>query len=285
VGGVGLLAVCAIALRALRRRATATPLAAMALALVLFGAGVAFVIALARYPLFVAAPGQIFADRYLPWSCLFWLGVAIVAIRTLPARWDAIAGIAAVGLAALATPSHVIYAGWTEAYSLAIERGATALRFGIWDEQFTPWPNEASREQVGQAMALLRERDAVIWQGLPDRTRLLPPGNTQSDLAALVVERRFVDTETGRAVLAFAGRTPWPQASGELVVVDAEGRFRGLGLLHGRRDWLALVREQASGVGVFGYAFDEGCAPLYAAVLRGGKAQAIARLEPCAPAP
>jgi len=285
-GAIGLLAATAIALRTLWLRRPATPLAAMALALVLFGAGIAFVIALARHDLFIVAPGQIFADRYMPWSCLFWLGVGIVAVRALPSRWDTLAGVAAIAVALLAYPSHAVLAGWTEAVSLATARGMTALRFGTWDETVMPWPNEASREQIGRTMAMLRAGNGAIWRDLPDRVRVLPPGNTSSpQLGRLVVVRRIDEAETGRVVLSFEGRTLWPQRSGELLVVDAEGRFRGLALLHGQRDWKRLVRASATDVGIYGYAFDDGCAPLYATVLRGASAQAIARLDPCTAAP
>lgn len=283
-GAIALFATAGIALHALWRRRTDTPLAAMGLALALFGCGVAFVIALGRYKLFVEYPGQIFADRYLPWSCLCWLGLAIVAIRALPRRWAPVSGVGAIVVALVAYPVHAAEGGWAESFSLSVERGATALRLGIWDETVMPWDNEASRAQVGETMRMMRERNSTIVRDLPDRTRVLPPANTDAPaLATIVAARRFTDPETGRAILAFEGRTNWPQRSGELLVLDAEGRFRGLGLLHGRHDWRDVVRPGPTDVGAYGYVLDDGCAPLYAAVVRSGSAQAIARIEPCAP--
>ena len=284
-GAVGLLATAACALHALWRRRTDSTLAALGLALALFGSGVAFVIALGRHDLFVEYPGQIFADRYLPWSCLAWLGLAIVAIRALPRRWGALSGAGAVAIALLAYPVHAAQSLWAEAWSLSVERGALALRLGIWDETVMPWDNEASRAQVGETMRMLRAREAAIVRDLPDRARVLPPGNTTaSTLGTLAVTRRFVDPETGRAVVAFAGSTAWPQRSGELLAVDAAGRFRGLALLQGRRDWNENPGA-SDDVAVAGYVFDEGCEPVYAAVVEDGAAQAIARLEPCATTP
>ncbi|HET7844181.1 MAG TPA: hypothetical protein VFL14_08525, partial [Xanthomonadales bacterium] len=285
VGAIGLFAAAAIALRTWWRRRDAMRLEAMALALALFGAGVAFVIALGRHDLFAKYPGQIFADRYLPWSCLFWLGLAIAAVRALPQRWGALAGVAAISVAALAYPIHAVQAGWAESFSLLAERGAIALRLGVWDEQVMPWPAEATRPQVQRTMALLREWDGTIWQGLPERDRVLVPGNQDTAGAStLAVARTFVDPETNRTVLVFEGHTTWPQRAGELLVVDAAGRFRGLGLLHGRHDWRDLVRPPASDVFVAGYAFAGDCGPLFATVLRDGVAQAVAKLDPCAAA-
>lgn len=281
-GAIAMFAATVVTLHALWRRRVETPLAAMGLALALFGCGVALVIALGRHDLFVEVPGQIFADRYLPWSCLCWLGLAIVAIRALPRRVASLSGIGAMAIALLAYPIHAAESGWAEAWALSIERGALALRLGIWDEPVMPWDNEASRAQVGETMRMLRAGNAAIARDLPDRAKLLPPGNTGAPtLGKLEVARRFTDSETGRAVLAIEGRTPWPQRSGELLVVDAEGRFRGLALLHGKRDWHSEKRQGNPDVFVAGYAFDEGCAPVYAAVVQGGSAQAIARLEPC----
>ena len=48
----------------------------------------------------------------------------------------------------------------------AVERGALALRLGIWDETVMPWDNEASRAQVGETMRMLRAREAAIVREL-----------------------------------------------------------------------------------------------------------------------
>ena len=79
-GAFGMLALIAASLRsALRREATA-PMQALGLGIAWLGLTAAAIVSVSRLDYFRQFPDQIYANRYLPWPCLFWLGLALVAL-------------------------------------------------------------------------------------------------------------------------------------------------------------------------------------------------------------
>lgn len=79
-GALGMLALITASLRRLLAREAAAPTEALGLGIAWFGLGAAGIVSLSRLTYFQQYPGQIYADRYLCWACLFWLGLALVGL-------------------------------------------------------------------------------------------------------------------------------------------------------------------------------------------------------------
>lgn len=79
---IGAAAIAALLLHSVARwrRRDVTPTAFAGLVFAWFGLGVAGVVALSRLAYFEVYPGQVYANRYLPWPCLFWAGLVLVAL-------------------------------------------------------------------------------------------------------------------------------------------------------------------------------------------------------------
>lgn len=78
---LGWLGLAALAWHSWRAWSLPSParLALVGLGCAWFALGVAGIVALGRLDYFVEHPDQIFANRYLPWSCLFWFGLLAAA--------------------------------------------------------------------------------------------------------------------------------------------------------------------------------------------------------------
>lgn len=237
VGGLGIAGLLAALVHAWRHPQRLGAMRVLALGFALFGLGAAVIVCFARVSLFKIAPEQVFADRYLPWSCLFWLGLALYAIGGRWARSDGGSWAAATAtlLAMLVLlPSHRALAGWSATVSRHVIQSAVAAQLGIWDAR--RFESAAStNEDVEITLRLLRERHlsmfgepayALVERGWHAPATLPPP------LAGAVarVAREFDDPHSGRHVADIEGWMPRVDGARHpvLAVVDARGALRGL---------------------------------------------------------
>ena len=79
IGAIGLLVAAALTAWSLWRPPR-TRLAYLAFGLIAFSAASGFIVAFGRFALFLIAPMQLMADRYLVWSTLFWSGISLLAL-------------------------------------------------------------------------------------------------------------------------------------------------------------------------------------------------------------
>src|SRR5262249_51815192 len=63
-----------------RARTAAGPMEALGLGIAWFGLGAAGIVSLSRLDILREIPSQIYANRYTPWPCLFWLGLALIGL-------------------------------------------------------------------------------------------------------------------------------------------------------------------------------------------------------------
>jgi hypothetical protein len=96
--------------------------------------GTALLIGLSRYTYFVWMPSQIFAPRYLPWSCMFWLGLVLATTACFHARWPrlvlaSLTSLVLVAAAALGF-SHLGWLQWAQETSRRADIMAMALSQG-----------------------------------------------------------------------------------------------------------------------------------------------------------
>ncbi len=91
IGACGMVALAWTSLQRARASAPAGPTEALGLGIAWLGLVAAGIVSVSRLAAFERYPDQIYADRYLPWPCLFWLGLALIALSR-PARSPAARG-------------------------------------------------------------------------------------------------------------------------------------------------------------------------------------------------
>lgn len=191
IGLVSLVLVTWIMIRRLLHWERPTAVETVASGLVLFGAATALLIGIGRVDLLANAPSQIFADRYLVWPCLYWLGLIILGLSALSrsVRHGAqfVAPAAGLILAIALFASHSGWAGWAATVSRWAERSAAAARSGVIDTRVFPDDDSASRADVLRTLDLMRQRDlgmfadptwhlaGTVWKGPMEESRDYQP--------------------------------------------------------------------------------------------------------------
>jgi hypothetical protein len=163
--GTGGLAVLASALwRASRASSPMSLLQACSLALMLFGAACAAIIGLGRLEYLQQRPDQVFADRYLPWPCLFWLGVVLwlLASPNGVIRRGTIVCLAVLPFALW--PTHELGAGWGAQVFRTVQATAAAARADVIDPEVF-WRDDPSVvfEDKLRSLQLFRERGLAMF--------------------------------------------------------------------------------------------------------------------------
>jgi len=238
IGIIGITAYLAMLAHAFFRHATLSKTRVLALGLSTFILGVAATICLARLNGFILSPGQIFADRYLPWSCLFWLGLGLYAASpaiSTTHRWHTPAVFAGTCLVWLSfSPTNTT--GWMALVHKSNQQSAVAAQLGIWDPDRFPDDDSASRENVLTTLALFKQRRLSMFSepafGIVENEwhtpEILPTELTGSSAHVI---RQFEETLGKRQVADFEGWLPHIHGLSPntiLAVVDNQGNFRGL---------------------------------------------------------
>lgn len=233
VGTLGLGAYAWMLVVGARRGRSLDRLSALGIGLSTFSIIAGAIVCVARVAAFARTPTQVFADRYSPWSCLFWLGLSLFLIASSRARpgFRAATVIATMMVLIIAAPSHRSMAGWSATLHRHVQQSAVAARLGIWDPERFPDNKDATRADVERTLDLMR-RDhlSMFAEDVPDQQWRARVGPVSSDGTA-AVERRFVDANSGRPIAAISGAMPRTDEGNQapfLVVVDGSGMQRGL---------------------------------------------------------
>jgi hypothetical protein len=237
IGAAGLIAWSSMLFRAWRKGTALGRIDLLALTMATFGVGVAALVSITRLPLFLSHPPSVLADRYLPWSCLFWLGLALSLSCSIGATWRK--QIATSTLALLCTlaliPTHWLFARWSATVHRNIQQSAVAAQLGIWDGQVFPDGPDARKEDVLQTIDLLRARHLSMFSEptsslVESGWRIEPIPTPTLDGAFSRVVRHFDDPISGRHVVAIEGWLPRFDGLSEdptLVIVDTRGILCG----------------------------------------------------------
>ena len=224
--------------RMLIRREEISLLQSLAIMLALFASATAAVIGVGRIDMFIENPGQVFADRYLMWPCLFWCGLALlllIDIRKSQSRSLAIAG----ALFLLATPVVVLLmqihdAGWSAVVYQNAQRSAAASRSGVIDLDVVNG-NADDLNQFQQTEALFRERDLAMfadpaWHSLGTRWA----GSLDVDNDVVVTTHWIEPFENGNPTIRakhFEGVVSKGighlRSHGQLALLDDDSRIAG----------------------------------------------------------
>ncbi len=238
IGACGLLAWLACLRHAWRQAGKLPRGRLVALGVATFGLAVGATICLARLGHFRDHPADVLAERYLPWSCLFWLGIALYALAASKAssrRRDVAGAVLAIGLAVMLYPSQHWWAGWAGAVHRGNQASAVAAQMGIWDPARFPDGLDASKANVLDTLALLREQRLsmfgeagyALWSSAwqPPETLMPPQAGTWWRIG------EGLDDDVGHRHVRIEGMLPTGSSLPRdmlIVFVDAGRSLRGM---------------------------------------------------------
>lgn len=163
IGFTGVLALLAFSFRLWHSCRPTTRTQILGLLLAWFGLGAAMLVSLSRLVYFNQYPGEIYANRYLPWSCLFWAGIALLfvgkasASRKALAFWQ-IAGFAVFAVVVMLNP---IFSIWSKAVQALAKTHALALAL---DAYSTDMPQgETQPAELAALLPLLKEKHLAMF--------------------------------------------------------------------------------------------------------------------------
>jgi len=240
LGAAGIMLFVARLIVIYLRRKPVSRSEALANALCMFAFASAVIVGIGRLDYLRAVPDQTFADRYLVWPCLFWMGLAWLVVTDICRLKNR--GAAAIGLSFLVAlpivlyPTHRAWAGWSAAIYHISQQSAASVRSGVFDETLFPSGADASRDDVLRTLTLLKQRQLAMfaepsWQ-LVSRQLQGPPSRSETYGLDLHVDRSFRDQESGLTAAQVEGTfrpESLPLRTGEqLAVLDDEDRIVGL---------------------------------------------------------
>ena len=221
----------------------------VALGIAWFALVVGVLVCVSRANYFIEYPGQVVALRYVPWSSLFWSGLAVATVLRAGKRHEPRTIACALVLAAALLPSQ----GWMAllAYrtQALAESNATAAAVGVLGEDEALGENVA--HEIATARPLLRESGTAMF-AWPEARLLGQP--MPADARPVAIE--------GLRITAVANRLGAPgyrigfEAEGiackRLLVGDAT-RVEGLAIRQGRgNQWQGWLRQKnVSETGVY----------------------------------
>ncbi len=206
-----------------RAKRTLSRLACVAIGLFVFGATANFIIAANRTEYFLMYPSQLFADRYLFWSCAAWLGMGLYALTkpSLATAWRPFA-VAALVMAAsfLAMPRSISYSGWAAVNYRIVEAATTGLALHLRDDTMVRGIADGDIAATYRAADVLRAKGKAGYGGNIDR-RVSIPANSSATVVAFTRESE-AGAIAGALPEAIAGSfrttTLWiASADGELI--------------------------------------------------------------------
>ena len=238
-GALGMFALIVASLRRFLARDAAPPMEALGLGIAWFGLGAAGIISLSRLAYFQEHPDQIYADRYLCWPCLFWLGLALVSLArasragarddTKPQRGISAAAIFALALAlpVLAWPTQYgggIYAALVRGH---IDNTAAASLVGVVERNSDL--GETMIDEFARGLPLIAQRHIAQFADPVASEIGQPLPADRAMLDGVTLETRPIsDNLLGAPGTAIVLRTAQPSTVNRFLLIDAERRIVGL---------------------------------------------------------
>jgi len=221
-----------------RRRGAITATEFAGLVLAWFGLGVAGVVAISRLDYFEVHRDQVYANRYLPWPCLFWAGLALLALgkqragthaASPPAtRRTVVAVIAIVAVGALA--SNGFWMGWARDTQTLARHQASAVLADLYSTTLVQ--GETVPAELNAGLPLVRAaKVAMFAHPVAGRmgARLENALPAVFPVAAPIAASAYV-SDGGTAAMEFTGSLPpgYPRlATDYWLVTDLDRRVIG----------------------------------------------------------
>lgn len=239
IGFGGLAALGAYTLGRLRRWREPQRSEVVAFGVCLFAAATGVIIGIGRLHYFDQFPGQIFADRYLVWPCLFWFGLAMLGIHAVARRLPPRRVPALVTMLLLVPVMLLVTQGANSAWGAAVyrlnQRSAAAARSDVIDNEVFPDGADADRATVLDVLTLMRERKLAMfaepgseWLGqmLPTPPQANPVVQVQMLGTSAVADARNGEASAHFEGWVVQGIAALPRA-GTLAVLDDHDLVRG----------------------------------------------------------
>lgn len=167
IGGGSLLLASWLVVRRLIRWERPSAVEAAAFMLVLFGAASALLIGLSRLDALTGIPSEVFADRYLVWPSLYWLGLLMLGLAALSRsaghKVQFVAPVLGLALSVVLYDTHCGWIGWGASVHRFAERSAAAARSGVFDARVFSDDDAASRSDVLRTLELMQQRDLGMY--------------------------------------------------------------------------------------------------------------------------
>ncbi len=214
----------------------------LGLGLALFAVGVGALIGLARAVYFAGLPDQVFAERYVVWSSLFWCGLALRFVAPAPGL-PRLATLTVVLVAVLLWPVQRAWLSWGAQNRSAVENAALALRLGLPDPAIVPPPADLGALSWERCVEAVRSRDLCMFGEvpLPALGERLPPPPAVPAAAPVLSGARRLTLADGRVVLHWRAELPaelLQRPEREWPIVDEDGVVRGRLRADEARPWL-----------------------------------------------
>lgn len=202
------------------------------------GLAVGAIICLARLEHFDRVPHDVFAERYLPWSTLFWLGLVLYVVsgtRSLESARGGVVVATAILASLVVYPTHRTWAEWSAVVHRNNVKSAVVAQLGALDPALFPNGADASAEDVRRTLDLLRqqrlamysETDYLAWE---NRWRAPLAEMAAMQVPIVIGAASFTDAN-GRLIQAVEGSVqPGTTIAQDtiLLIVDAKRALRGI---------------------------------------------------------
>lgn len=233
------------------RRERFNKLEHIGIGLMFFGLVTNALIAIQRGRYFLDAPEQLFADRYIFWSCLFWVGMLIywcvrLGRRHAPASWAVATFLILCGSPVVARADYLH--AWSAAVFRGVEQAALSLQLNIRDDARVEPMSDLIPGTAYVAARVMQEKGVSLfadpnWMRVGTLIRFTPndalvavtsvPVKTGSEMKALFVSG-YLDRDIARLL---RDATIWAVAPNGQVT----GRCALTGKLPDARRWRGYI--------------------------------------------
>ncbi len=237
IGFIGTLYFIAHTLYVFTTKRALTRLQSLATMLCLFGLSTSAVISIGRFDYFHQFPGQVFADRYLIWPCLFWCGLALMLLSDVyiaRARWPrAMFLCALLALPLCLFPMHEHTTGWASVVYNQGQSLAASARSGVIDTALA----DATTDGVDvykRGVAIIKEHRLAMfadpsWKMMGQVWSNPIQSSPDIGVDAYWMETFQSDAKPVRHVRGVVRRGISKLQGGNIALLDASNRIVGFG--------------------------------------------------------
>ena len=234
-GAAGVVVISVMSIRQWNRRVPFVDLELYGLGLAIFGVAANLLIAVSRTGYFFDYPVQLFADRYLFWSCAPWLGIYLYLLPRL-ARGNRIGQFSAAVAVLLFSLAAVPPACWDNRWSANVYRVSSlaglAMKLGVRNYAQVSEVSGSDFATTYSAVDEMRDRNLGMFA---DVSRMRVGDKAETGASSLTVPAkatRFnVDWPTGTIARLVSGELPQALAAreqeAELWFADSNGTLIG----------------------------------------------------------
>jgi hypothetical protein len=288
-GAAGIAVITVLSIRQWNRRAPFGDLELYGLGLAVFGLLSNLLIAVSRTGYFFEYPGQVFADRYLFWSCVTWLGIYLCLLPRL-VRGKRIGQLAAATSVILFSLAAVPPARWDNQWSSAVytvsSMAGVAMKMGIRNDAQVGEVSDSDAATTYRVVDEMRARNLGMFA---DASHMRVGDKVEagaSRLSVAVKAARFdVDWPVGASARRFSGELPQSLAAqeqgAELWFADADGTLMGRAAFTnaGSKPRNVLLLGIPTLSGFQGYVMQSATPTALLALEPGGAMRQLSRLE------